>query len=98
MLICHNLQLHSDRRTLHGAAPSSSLAFPRSPAQVHVGIPTGAKIPAALNGALRPTARPVNHWVVLTRECESSESETPASGRNPDGCTRYPESRFQNRE
>jgi hypothetical protein len=41
---------------------------------------------------------PVNHWVILTRECESSEPESPAGGRNPDGCTRHPRRRFQNRE
>jgi hypothetical protein len=36
----------------------------------------------------------VNHWVVLTGECESSIPENAASGRNPDGCTRCPDRRF----
>ena len=42
-------------------------------------------------------ARPVNHWVVLTRECENSKSENVGCGRNPDGCARHPKSRNSNR-
>ena len=33
----------------------------------------------------------------LTRECESSEPEGVACGRNPDGCAWYPESRITER-
>src|ERR1017187_851253 len=36
----------------------------------------------------------VNHWVMLTRECESSTPENAGCGRNPDRCTRCPDGHF----
>ena len=38
--------------------------------------------------------RAVNHWAVLTRECESSMPENAGSGRNPHRCARCPDRQF----
>jgi hypothetical protein len=43
------------------------------------------------NASFTRSETPVNHWVILTRECESSEPESVACGRNPHGCVRYPD-------
>jgi len=40
--------------------------------------------------AVKRDAPAVNHWVILTRECENSKGENAGCGRNPDGCARYP--------
>ena len=46
----------------------------------------------------RQERRPaVNHWVILTRECENSKGENAGCGRNPDGCARYPSHQFPKR-
>jgi hypothetical protein len=44
----------------------------------------------SLARAVKRDAPAVNHWVILTRECENSKGRNAGCGGNPGGCTRYP--------
>lgn len=56
--------------------------------------PASANAAPSRSDSAESASDAVNHWVVLTRECESSKAENAGCGCNPDGCARRPKRHF----